>query len=176
MISLMTHPTSAIGATPEQVQQFEKDGFFLLKGLVPQNEIDAILERVRQYATQERPRPQGFEMQIEPRGERGELPMPADVMQAVRKMQGPVPGDDLITELVFKPRLVSAMQTVMGADLKLLRADFLMKPPSVGSAKGVHQDAPYWPFEPMHSASCWIALDAATLENGCMTIIPGSHK
>jgi phytanoyl-CoA hydroxylase len=97
-------------------------------------------------------------------------------MTAVRKIKGPVPGDDLLTALVLKPQLVEAMHLTLGPNLKLFRADFLMKPPRVGSAKGVPQDAPYWPLDPYESASCWIALDNATLANGCMTVIPGSHR
>ena len=51
-----------------------------------------------------------------------------------------------------------------------------MKPPHVGSAKGIHQDSPYWPIEPMELCSCWFALDDATEENGCMIVYPGGHK
>ena len=64
----------------------------------------------------------------------------------------------------------------MRPNLKLFRTDVLMKPAGVGSAKGMHQDSPYWPIEPMALWSCWMPFDPATLENGCMTAIPGSHK
>ena len=45
-----------------------------------------------------------------------------------------------------------------------------------GSAKGMHQDSPYWPIEPMALWSCWLPFDPATLENGCMTALPGSQR
>jgi hypothetical protein len=158
-----------------KLEMYQKHGFFLLEDLVPRLEIAAILERMEDYVRERRPRPPGFAIQIEPRVERGEVQM-ADPMTAVRKIKGPVPGDDLLTALVLKPQLVEAMHLTLGPNLKLFRADFLMKPPRVGSAKGVHQDAPYWPLDPYESASCWIALDNATLANGCMTVIPGSHR
>jgi ectoine hydroxylase-related dioxygenase (phytanoyl-CoA dioxygenase family) len=58
----------------------------------------------------------------------------------------------------------------------MFRNALLLKPPKVGSPKGMHQDAPYWPIEPMNECSCWFALDDATPENGCMGVIPGRHK
>jgi ectoine hydroxylase-related dioxygenase (phytanoyl-CoA dioxygenase family) len=39
-----------------------------------------------------------------------------------------------------------------------------------------HLDAPYWSFTDRRALSIWIALDDATLENGCLFFIPGSHK
>ncbi|CAF1143599.1 unnamed protein product [Rotaria sordida] len=39
-----------------------------------------------------------------------------------------------------------------------------------------HLDIPYWSFTSLHAISVWIALDDATLENGCMYFMPGSHK
>jgi ectoine hydroxylase-related dioxygenase (phytanoyl-CoA dioxygenase family) len=39
-----------------------------------------------------------------------------------------------------------------------------------------HLDVPYWSFTSLNAISIWIALDDATLENGCMYFMPGSHK
>ncbi|CAF4848279.1 unnamed protein product, partial [Rotaria magnacalcarata] len=39
-----------------------------------------------------------------------------------------------------------------------------------------HLDVSYWSFTSLHAISVWIALDDATLENGCMYFMPGSHK
>ncbi|CAF2944158.1 unnamed protein product [Rotaria sp. Silwood2] len=39
-----------------------------------------------------------------------------------------------------------------------------------------HLDVPYWSFTSLHAISVWIALDDATLENGCLYFMPGSHK
>lgn len=39
-----------------------------------------------------------------------------------------------------------------------------------------HLDTPYWSFTSRNAISIWIALDDATLKNGCLSFIPGSHK
>jgi len=39
-----------------------------------------------------------------------------------------------------------------------------------------HIDIPFWSFDSVHATSMWIALDDATVENGCMYFLPGSQK
>src|SRR5450432_708242 len=39
-----------------------------------------------------------------------------------------------------------------------------------------HLDTPFWSFSDRNAISIWVALDNATLENGCLFFIPGSHK
>jgi len=47
----------------------------------------------------------------------------------------------------------------------------------VGSAKAPHQDSAYWTtIDPPGLVICWMALDDATEDNGCMRFVPGSHK
>ena len=53
----------------------------------------------------------------------------------------------------------------------------MMKPRYNGTVTDWHQDSQAWPqFAPQNPVSCWVALDDATVDNGCMTVIPGSHK
>ncbi len=53
----------------------------------------------------------------------------------------------------------------------------LLKPPHIGREKPWHQDAAYFNWEPLEGVlGTWIALDPATPENGCMHVLPGSHR
>ena len=49
----------------------------------------------------------------------------------------------------------------------------LIKEP-FGNPTSWHLDNPYWSFQSRHAISIWIALEDATLENGCMWFVPGS--
>jgi ectoine hydroxylase-related dioxygenase (phytanoyl-CoA dioxygenase family) len=51
----------------------------------------------------------------------------------------------------------------------------LIKPPW-GNPTGWHLDNPYWSFYSRDAISIWVALDDATLENGCLYFLPGTHK
>lgn len=62
----------------------------------------------------------------------------------------------------------------MGIDYDQILAK---KPESTDSVFAWHQDLAYWPITaaPTTSATCWLAVDDSTRENGCMRFIPGSH-
>jgi ectoine hydroxylase-related dioxygenase (phytanoyl-CoA dioxygenase family) len=52
-----------------------------------------------------------------------------------------------------------------------------MKPPTCGTAKPLHQDNYFFECTPHDSVlTAWIALDDATLENGCLHYIDGTHR
>ncbi|CAI6052368.1 phytanoyl-CoA dioxygenase family protein [Cohnella sp. JJ-181] len=51
------------------------------------------------------------------------------------------------------------------------------KPPITGGPTPWHQDHPLWPvIQPADLVSAWVALDDAVIENGCMWMVPGSHR
>ena len=62
-------------------------------------------------------------------------------------------------------------------DLMVWHDQIQYKPPGYGGVTSWHQDAPLWPIiRPMTPVSAWIALDDAEEENGCMWMVPGSHR
>ena len=53
----------------------------------------------------------------------------------------------------------------------------MIKPPGqVSKQTNWHQDAPYWPMDPVGALSAWIAVDDVSVENGCLHFVPGSHR
>jgi phytanoyl-CoA hydroxylase len=61
-------------------------------------------------------------------------------------------------------------------ELRLWHDQIQYKPAQKGGLFMWHQDAPYWPIiEPATQATAWIALDDVDEENGCMSMVPGSH-
>lgn len=150
-----------------------EQGYLLVEDLLSPAECDEIGERLLAYARRDRAVPDGLSLQQEPALARsGQQVEPG---QDVRKISG-LWADDLIREkMITRPEVVERIQAVLGDQLWLFRADALMKPGKVGSEKGFHQDSPYWPIQPMSLWSCWMPLDDATLDNGCMLVVPGSH-
>lgn len=58
----------------------------------------------------------------------------------------------------------------------LLQSMYIFKPPRIGGEVICHQDAPYLWTEPQSCFGIWVALEDATVENGCLWGIPGGHK
>jgi phytanoyl-CoA hydroxylase len=75
-----------------------------------------------------------------------------------------------------QPKLIGAIQTLLGRNLRLYGSQVFAKPPRVGTAVPRHQDMAYWPFEPHEMISAWIAIDDSTIENGCVRYSAGSHR
>lgn len=150
---------------------YEKHGYVLAEKLFSEDEMDALMARAAHYV--EHPK-DGIRIQIEPRlaadGHQSLRPI-----DAVRKMEQLVAHDDLFREFSRDPRNLAYFETLLGSPLRLFRDALMWKPARVGSAKPYHQDSAYWSIAPMSLCSVWVALEDATLENGCMRVIPGSH-
>ncbi len=80
----------------------------------------------------------------------------------------------LFREMARYPRLLDALEPIIGPNIEFLSDKVVFKSASVEMASPWHQDWPYWHGQ--HKISVWIALDAATPENGCLKMLPGSHK
>ena len=78
--------------------------------------------------------------------------------------------------LLLDPRLGELAAALAGVDgIRIWHDQALIKPP-FGNPTGWHLDNPYWSFSSRDSLSIWIALDDATLGNGCMWYLPGSQR
>jgi phytanoyl-CoA hydroxylase len=84
--------------------------------------------------------------------------------------------NDRIKELILDPRIGKMATDLSGVPgIRSWHDQALIKKPW-GNPTGLHLDTPYWSFHHPEALSIWIALDDATLENGCLFFIPGSHR
>ncbi|MHC3439529.1 phytanoyl-CoA dioxygenase family protein [Natrialbaceae archaeon A-gly3] len=162
--------------TDNEFEQYQTDGYVVVEDALSPETVDRVKTRLREYTHGDR-KPETFQRQLEPRVERGELEVEEEG-DAVRKFEGlgMVEADDVFAEVANDETIVSVAQQLLGPNLKLLRSATMFKPPNIGSEKGYHQDAAYYPIHPMDHVTVWIALDEATRENGCMNVVPGGHK
>ncbi len=83
---------------------------------------------------------------------------------------------DGMHELMHDPMLGQMIARLSGVNgIRIWHDQALYKPP-FGNPTGWHLDNPYWSFYHRQSISIWVALDDATLSNGCLYYIPGSHR
>ena len=94
----------------------------------------------------------------------------------VRKIMDMIEYEPRLKHMATHPSMLPIASALVGAELKLIQDMGLLKPAHVGREKPWHQDTAYFVYEPLEDIiGVWIALDPATLENGCMHVIPGSH-
>jgi phytanoyl-CoA hydroxylase len=97
-------------------------------------------------------------------------------------LRGEQLGHTLVTDdpfwlrLVGDDRLLDIAQQFIGPDIALFASHYICKPPFDGQPVLWHQDGSYWPLEPMEVITLWLAVDDSTPENGCMRVIPRTHR
>lgn len=98
---------------------------------------------------------------------------------AVRKLHNFINYLPNLHHISYHPKIMSVLNKLFGETAKYCSAQAILKPPSeeAGAEKPWHQDMAYATFAYTRMvAGVWAALDDATLENGCMHVIPGSHR
>jgi len=88
--------------------------------------------------------------------------------------------DERIDRLIDDPRLVNPIRELLGeAEISLFTDKLNLKRPGEGSRFRWHQDSPYWAHffsEVERLPNAMVSIDAATQVNGCLRVIPGSHR
>jgi len=101
----------------------------------------------------------------------------ASAIDRVRKFGDFTDASPALLRAAMSARLHAALDEIMGRGRVMLQEMALVKPPRIGGEKPWHQDAAYFRgSDPNLVFGVWIALDPATPENGCMQVIPGSHR
>lgn len=158
--------------SPEQVATYQRAGYLVLEGVVTEAELaplEAVFERFirgevagmgRDFCDMSGPYGRAFE----------DFNLVNAVLPRVYE-----PG---LVNNVFERRATGIAQQLIGPDAELDYDQFLAKRPRRPKAVFAwHQDLGYWPSgtPDTQTVTCSLALDDATLENGCLKVVPGSH-
>jgi Phytanoyl-CoA dioxygenase (PhyH) len=87
-----------------------------------------------------------------------------------------VRGSAAFLKLARDPDIVELVSGVIGDDVILWGCHVFCKPPIEGYETPWHQDGHYWPIRPLATCTVWVALEPSTRDNGCLRVIPGSHR
>lgn len=80
-------------------------------------------------------------------------------------------------EVLDNPKITGAIRDLMGVEhIRLWHDQVISKPPGDNAHFTCHHDFYFWPLDRPTLITCWLALDDATPENGCMHVVPGSHR
>ena len=137
---------------PQAIEQYQRDGYYFPLKVLDDNEVAA--NRAR--------------------------------LDAFEKTQGqPLAGAQRNkSHLLFKwvdnlmrhDTILDAVEDLIGPDLLCWNTLFWIKEANSGSFVSWHQDLRYWGLDTADLVSVWLALSPASLESGCMRVLPGSHQ
>ena len=86
-----------------------------------------------------------------------------------------VRGSSDFLDLARDQGILDRVEQLIGPDIILWGCQIFCKPGGDGMEVPWHQDGHYWPIRPLATCTVWVALDASTVANGCLRVIPGSH-
>ena len=153
---------------------FDRDGYFIAEAFLSPEEVESIRREITAIVDRYPDVPEEL-VQIEPAVRRGAV-TPESKELGVRKLFRMTRHSKLFHALALHPGMVGIAVELIGPDVSLFQSMLLMKPPRFGGQKVWHQDNAYFRLEPNNVFGFWIALDDADVENGCMHVIPGSHR
>ena len=162
--------------TDAHVAQFHAQGFLVVENAFSAQEVQDGLDGLYRLLSGEVAEFDGIHYERASAGMAVEELSPQQKQDYVRKFMHFVDYDHRLHNLAHHPQLLTLVQRLIGDSPVLFQDMALLKPPRMGREKPWHQDHAYFRIDlEAKVVGCWIALDEATVENGCMVIAPGSH-
>ena len=150
----------------QQIEHFRQQGFLVIEGFLDAAELEhwrqvtaeAVNQRLTGSTLNNQANPEAFY---------------AQVFTQCLNLRDIHPG---MAELLFDERLGRLAGTLAGVDgVRVWHDQALIKPP-YGNPTAFHFDDPYWSFYSRQAVNVWMALDDATLANGCLWYLPGTQR
>jgi ectoine hydroxylase-related dioxygenase (phytanoyl-CoA dioxygenase family) len=155
---------------PEQITAYRDNGFLVVENFLDADELDHWRQTTDEAVEQRLAAGRGFS-NLNNQGDPDNYY--AQVFTQAIKLADTHEG---MRRIMLDPRLGRMAATLAGVEgVRIWHDQALYKPP-FGNPTAWHLDNPYWSFSSRDAISLWVALDDATLANGCMWYVPGSHK
>lgn len=155
--------------TQEQLNEFNENGFIILRNFAPKELCEAILEKAQAH----------LEKKQLPIESEQEYLQNDDRTITVRRLRQVYQREALFQEWMTNKEIRPILKQILNDTPVITLAhhnSIMTKMPEKSSRTFWHQDARYWNFETSDLVSVWLALDDEYLENGLLEFIPGSHK
>lgn len=160
--------------TQQQIEDYRKNGFLLIEDFLDKDELaiwrDAVTEALVQRDGRKLP---GKDTKT---GEEDGINKNADYFGKVfDQMLNLWQTNEKVKQLILDENLGKMVADLSGCDgIRVWHDQALIKRPWANPTSW-HLDTPFWSFSDRRALSIWVALDDATLENGCLYFLPGSY-
>src|SRR4051812_16654268 len=163
-----TTTSTAPGRLAELAGRYARDGYLVVPGVLDPATLRAVTAEATAICRGERGAIEGTSPAAA--GESDE-----DVLRRHLCLHFPHKVSAVLEHVARRPAVVDLLTAVIGPNVKLVQTMLFIK--SEGRpGQAWHQDEYFIPTRDRSLTGGWIALDDATVENGCLWVIPGSHK
>ncbi len=149
--------------TFQDVLNYQRDGYVMVRNLFSKEEVNRLIEEVESGARVS----QTTRGSLDQSGKAAKLAIWHEL------------GDDIWASASTNQRIVNNVRILMGQEISFFHGKVMLKEAKSGGAWEWHQDYGYWynqGFFYPHMISAFVALDEATVENGCLNVLKGSHE
>lgn len=160
-----THAYINGNITPGNVSFYNEYGFLVAPELLSNNEIDDLKKETAAIFRGDRGSVDGM-IRV------GENESDSEVLKKYVAIHFPHKLSKVIYNSLFHPRIVSVLTSIVSANVKCMQSMLFVKGPGK-AGQSWHQDEFYIPTRDRSLVGAWIAIDDATVDNGCLWIIPG---
>jgi ectoine hydroxylase-related dioxygenase (phytanoyl-CoA dioxygenase family) len=156
----------------EAAQQFERDGYVVVRGFLSPTEATELRERFmeiqREALDKESPTRKSYQpASVEESG--------GDVLKQFPRVMHPHRFDEQSKQMMLDERIESVLRALFGEEPLAAQSMFYFKPPGA-RGQALHQDNFYLKVSPGTCIAAWASLDDADAENGTLFVVPGSHR
>jgi ectoine hydroxylase-related dioxygenase (phytanoyl-CoA dioxygenase family) len=144
------------------LHQYDEQGFIVVPGLFSSDEVETYKRHF-------------MELNAAQHGERDERIQSYDPLAKYPRIMQPHRQETLSRDWLLDARLDQWLTALMGASPYAVQTMFYFKPPGA-RGQALHQDQFYLRVQPGTCMAAWMAVDRCDEENGCLEVVPGSHR
>jgi ectoine hydroxylase-related dioxygenase (phytanoyl-CoA dioxygenase family) len=163
-------------SAPAEIKKFYDDnGYVIVENVFTEKELSPIRARLEEIIADPSRAPEGVNVGRE-NDTLAANAQANDAENPVRNIGFMVRHDGAFQEFARSSKILELVRALIGPRVRVFRDQALQKPPG-GQAKPLHQDLSYFRVQPADElVTAWVALENATVENGCMIYVPASHR
>ncbi len=156
--------------SPDQLEAYRRTGHVTMPGVFTGEEMLALVSDIERWG-------EDFLAGLPPEKRYWYIDGGVTAKQVLRKLDNPHYQRDSVRRLASDPRLVDLVESIIGPGVTVYFSQVFFKPPGGGGPKVVHQDNYYFgPGDPEGIVTAWVAMDDATVENGCLYFGEGTQN
>lgn len=162
--------------TTQQIEQFHQDGYLKFGRVLSDAQVERMRAALSRVIEEELTRTDYSDLPPEfayGHARKGE----GEVRRAIHQFVNMWKVAPEYRETIHHPLITGAIRELMAVEhVRLWHDQVISKPPGDNEKFQCHHDFYFWPLERPTMITCWLALDDATVDNGCMHVVPGSHR
>ena len=165
--------------TEDQKQSWNNSGYILIPNFVNKKFCDDMNNEVREIIKSIIPEDSAFSHAYAGEGHIAIREMkPSDNAKTIEDEISKlfrIHSKGIFNSFIKNEKLVNLLEDILGPDIDCFLSQFIFKNPGAWGQPW-HQDSSYFPFDKEPQVAAWLATSEATLENGCLVVLPGSHQ